>query len=199
MTPLMMPRWLCFTLLLMISCGTSWAETPSAVPWTPTECGAEPEKPAVDLSDAAKYRKSVDEVKAYEEQAKAWNTCVMKEANAAMVAVNNDARAKMTAISEGANRIQSRLWAGFQDYTEQFKAAQEKLDNNTQQLEATRESIREIREQWEPELDAIVSKISDGFSHNFQKIKCAGQVGVYKDEDFEKWAIQIQVRFRSVL
>ena len=126
----MMPRWLCFTLLLMISCGTSCAETPSAVPWTPTECGTEPEKPVVDLSDPAKYNKSVDEVKAYEEQAKAWNTCVMREANAAMAAANNDAKARMTVISESANRIQNKLWTGFQDYTEQFKAAQERFSKS---------------------------------------------------------------------
>lgn len=79
-----------------------------------------------------------------------------------------------------------------------IKDAQETLDNNTLQLERTRESLTEIREKWEPELDALVAKISDGFSHNFHKIGCAGQVGVYKDEDFEKWAIQIQVRFRYV-
>ena len=58
------------------------------------------------------------------------------------------------------------------------------------------ENIAKIRGRWEPELDALVAKISDGFSHNFQGIGCAGQVGVYKDEDFENWSIQIQVRFR---
>jgi chromosome segregation ATPase len=77
-----------------------------------------------------------------------------------------------------------------------IKTAQEKLENRAYDLEATRAKITEIREQWEPELDKLVSKISDGFSHNFDMIGCAGQVGVYKDEDFEKWSIQIQVRFR---
>lgn len=123
----MMPRWLRSTPLLLILCSTSFAETPGAMPWTPTGCGAEPEKPVVDLSDLAKYNKSVDEVKAYEERAKNWDACVMKEANAAMVAANNDAKAKIAVISESANRIQGKLWARFQDYTEQFKAAQERL------------------------------------------------------------------------
>lgn len=63
-------------------------------------------------------------------------------------------------------------------------------------LETTRSQITEIKEQWEPRVDELVRQISDGFSHNFAKIGCAGQVGVYKDEDFENWSIQIQVRFR---
>lgn len=63
-------------------------------------------------------------------------------------------------------------------------------------LETTREQITAIREQWEPELDTLIATISDSFSHNFAQIGCAGQVGVHKDEDFEKWSIQIQVRFR---
>ena len=123
----MTPRWLCSTSLLLILCSTSFAETPGATSWTPTECGAEPEKPVVDLSDLAKYNKSIDDLKEYEERAKAWNTCVTREANAAMAAVNNDAKARMTVISESAKQIQTRLWAGFQGYTEQFKAAQERL------------------------------------------------------------------------
>lgn len=58
--------------------------------------------------------------------------------------------------------------------------------------------IADIREQWEPQLDALVEEISDAFAENFSTIQCAGEVGVHKDEDFEHWAIQIKVKFRSV-
>jgi structural maintenance of chromosomes protein 5 len=73
---------------------------------------------------------------------------------------------------------------------------QAKLEKAEEDLEATKAQVRVIREQWEPELDRLVAKISDGFSHNFAQIGCAGEVGVYKDEEFENWSIQIQVRFR---
>jgi chromosome segregation ATPase len=69
-------------------------------------------------------------------------------------------------------------------------------DTIIENLETTRTEITTIREQWEPQLDALISTISDGFSHNFAQIGCAGQVDVHKDEDFEKWSVQIQVRFR---
>ena len=44
--------------------------------------------------------------------------------------------------------------------------------------------------------DALVGEISEAFAENFSKIQCAGEVGIYKDEDFEHWAIQIKVKFR---
>lgn len=58
------------------------------------------------------------------------------------------------------------------------------------------EKINRIRGQWEPRLDELVGQINDAFSYNFEQISCAGEVGVHKDEDFDKWAIEIKVKFR---
>ncbi|KAF2708330.1 P-loop containing nucleoside triphosphate hydrolase protein [Pleomassaria siparia CBS 279.74] len=85
----------------------------------------------------------------------------------------------------------------FHKREEGIEALEEKLDDIREGLNTAKGQITEIRGQWEPELDALVAKISDGFSNNFQGIGCAGQVGVYKDDDFENWSIQIQVRFRE--
>ncbi|RAL65963.1 hypothetical protein DID88_005624 [Monilinia fructigena] len=59
------------------------------------------------------------------------------------------------------------------------------------------EKVTVIMTKWEPRLDALVEQISQAFSHNFEQINCAGEVGVYKEEDFEKWAIEIKVKFRE--
>lgn len=61
------------------------------------------------------------------------------------------------------------------------------------------DNIHKIRSQWEPGLDRLVSQINDAFSYNFEQISCAGEVGVHKDEDFDKWAIEIKVKFRYVV
>jgi len=61
------------------------------------------------------------------------------------------------------------------------------------------ERIHNVKSQWEPKLDQLVSQINDAFSYNFEQISCAGEVGVHKDEDFEKWAIEIKVKFRYVV
>ncbi|KAI9841244.1 MAG: Structural maintenance of chromosomes protein 5 [Sclerophora amabilis] len=74
----------------------------------------------------------------------------------------------------------------------------EKLEEMEERLEAMQAGITEIRDKWEPELDGLVRKISDAFAYSFEKIGCAGHVDVYKDEeDFDQWAIQIQVKFRE--
>jgi structural maintenance of chromosomes protein 5 len=60
------------------------------------------------------------------------------------------------------------------------------------------EQIQEIRGKWESELDTLVEKISEAFSHNFQQIRCAGQVSIHKDDkDYGQWAIRILVKFRE--
>lgn len=72
----------------------------------------------------------------------------------------------------------------------------QKIDDNDAKLEKIGRRIIRTREKWEPKLDLLVSQISDAFSHNFEQIGCAGEVGIHKDEDFELWAIQIKVKFR---
>jgi structural maintenance of chromosomes protein 5 len=73
------------------------------------------------------------------------------------------------------------------------------LNNFDTELATLTDNIRQLRLRWEPELDTLVSEISDAFAHNFEQIGCAGQVGIEKyEEDFAKWAIRIEVKFRYV-
>ncbi|KAM7208898.1 SMC5-like protein [Naviculisporaceae sp. PSN 640] len=69
--------------------------------------------------------------------------------------------------------------------------------NQEKRLEELNRKIETIRGQWEPRLDELVGQINDAFSYNFEQISCAGEVGVHKDEDFDKWAIEIKVKFRE--
>ncbi|KAK4695470.1 structural maintenance of chromosomes protein 5, partial [Lecanoromycetidae sp. Uapishka_2] len=85
-----------------------------------------------------------------------------------------------------------------------FEARQKEIDSLSARLEEIRHAlseldsrIQELREQWEPELDSLVNKISTSFSFNMEQISCAGEVGVFKDDDFDQWAIHIRVKFRE--
>ena len=69
----------------------------------------------------------------------------------------------------------------------------QEIDNALSEFD---KKIKELRDQWEPELDSLVEKISNSFSQNMEQISCAGEVGIHKDEDFDQWAIQIRVKFR---
>lgn len=63
-------------------------------------------------------------------------------------------------------------------------------------MEQLNEQIQTLRQRWEPRLDDLIRRINDAFSYNFEQISCAGEVGVHKDEDFDKWAVEIKVKFR---
>ncbi|KAF2635035.1 P-loop containing nucleoside triphosphate hydrolase protein [Massarina eburnea CBS 473.64] len=139
------------------------------------------------LAEANDILKSVSE--AEQDELKKYSDLTTEELDLAIGDVNT----RLSMLAEGnPNAIKN-----YEKREKDIRTTQEKLENNVAQLKSTREKITGIRKQWEPQLDELVSKISDGFAHNFQQIGCAGQVGVYKDEDFEKWAIQIQVRFRE--
>ena len=85
----------------------------------------------------------------------------------------------------------------FEQRQRQIDALKAKLEEINHGLGEFDEKIKELRDQWEPELDQLVGKISDSFSYNMQQISCAGEVAVFKDEDdFDQWAIQIRVKFR---
>ena len=59
--------------------------------------------------------------------------------------------------------------------------------------------IKMVRDKWEPQLDKLVKRISASFAFNMKQISCAGEVSVHKDEEYDQWAIQIQVKFRYVI
>jgi len=126
--------WL--ALLLSIGCRQAIAQPEPAAPaaaadaWSPRECGTEPARPVLDLSDRAKYNRSADVVNEYEGKAKAWDACVMKQANTDMEAISAAAKTRMAGISHEATQIQSRVYAGFTEYTAQFKAAQERFEKD---------------------------------------------------------------------
>ncbi|KAF2839956.1 putative ABC/SMC5 protein [Patellaria atrata CBS 101060] len=98
----------------------------------------------------------------------------------------------------------SLLHGGNPEAIKQFEERQKRIDHLERSVARLEEElaqfesrISDIREQWEPEIDALVGKISEAFSYNFSKIGCAGEVGIYKDDDFNEWAIQIRVKFRE--
>jgi chromosome segregation ATPase len=84
----------------------------------------------------------------------------------------------------------------FEKRAETIANTEAKLEDLNGRLEEVQDSISQLRELWEPQIDALVERISEGFSKNFEKINCAGQVQIDKHEDFDQWSIEILVRFR---
>ena len=85
----------------------------------------------------------------------------------------------------------------------EFEQRRRKIEGLTKTLNDYKEAKMELdqvisasQNEWEPKLDHLAQQISEAFSFNMQQINCAGEVGVWKDEDFDQWAIQIRVKFR---
>jgi chromosome segregation ATPase len=87
----------------------------------------------------------------------------------------------------------------YERYAARIERERANQANQEARLAELNDKINTIKSQWEPRLDELVSQINDAFSYNFEQISCAGEVGVHKDEDFDKWAIEIKVKFRYVL
>ena len=103
-------------------------------------------------------------------------------------------RARLELMHEGNGGI-IREFEKRQQSIDSLKSRLQEVDTG---LEELNRKITEIRSQWEPQLDKLVKRISDSFAFNMKQINCAGEVSVYKHEDFDQWAIQIQVKFRYV-
>jgi hypothetical protein len=69
------------------------------------------------------------------------------------------------------------------------------------------------QDQWFPQLNALIARVNERFSAAFDRksildrpsralnpvlgINCAGEVRIAEHEDYDKWSIEILVKFRS--
>ncbi|KAF9476726.1 P-loop containing nucleoside triphosphate hydrolase protein [Pholiota conissans] len=84
----------------------------------------------------------------------------------------------------------------------------EKRKRDIEQLEKTIEGrkkkeekiardIKNARDNWQPALQDLVNSIGKKFSAAFDRIGCAGEIRISEHEDYDKWAIDILVKFRN--
>ena len=102
-------------------------------------------------------------------------------------------KARLEMVHEGNPHILRE----FEERGKKIEHTREKLERTDRELVRLEEAITNTRAQWEPQLDHLVSQISEAFGENFARIGAAGQVEVFKHEDFEKWSIQVMVKFRE--
>ncbi|KAI1294565.1 Structural maintenance of chromosomes protein 5 [Mortierella claussenii] len=79
----------------------------------------------------------------------------------------------------------------------EIKAAKEKVDVKNKRLTKIMSEIETIRGPWYEKITDMVRRISEGFSKSFEQIGCAGEVKLGEHEDYDKWCIEILVKFRD--
>ncbi|PCH40750.1 nucleoside triphosphate hydrolase protein [Wolfiporia cocos MD-104 SS10] len=87
---------------------------------------------------------------------------------------------------------------------EQYKKRQAEIAALTRTIEDRQKkvlklerSIKAARDNWQPALEELVTSIGQKFSAAFDRLGCAGEVRIHEHEDYDKWTIDILVKFRD--
>ncbi|KAI8597989.1 hypothetical protein EDD21DRAFT_310024, partial [Dissophora ornata] len=79
----------------------------------------------------------------------------------------------------------------------EIKSAKDKVDVKEKKLNKIISEIEAVRGPWYARVSEVIEKISNEFSKSFAKIGCAGEVKLGEHEDYDKWCIEILVKFRD--
>ncbi|KAG0216880.1 Structural maintenance of chromosomes protein 5 [Mortierella sp. NVP41] len=85
----------------------------------------------------------------------------------------------------------------YEQRQEEIKAAKKTVEGKEKRLKKIEADILAIRGPWYAKISQLISDISESFSTSFQKIGCAGEIKLGEHEDYDKWSIDILVKFRD--
>ncbi|CBQ73825.1 related to SMC5-Structural maintenance of chromosomes, required for cell viability [Sporisorium reilianum SRZ2] len=87
---------------------------------------------------------------------------------------------------------------------DQYRARQHEIASMTSEIAEltelqtrTTDRISTTRAKWEPTLRRVIGEVSKQFSRAFDDMGLAGELRIVEDADFEKWKLEIMVKFRN--
>jgi hypothetical protein len=95
--------------------------------WSADACGAAPRQPHYDLSSRAGYNAAVQAANAYQQAAREYSACVLKQAHADETAVSRQAQDRIAEIQTTAVGVQQEIYGRLATQAALFKAAAERL------------------------------------------------------------------------
>lgn len=114
------------------------------------------------------------------------------------MSIITDKIAELEAKLELTNQSDEGVLQRYDERQKQIDTHTKQLDRFQSDLSKARSELKRILEDWEPKLEKLCQRISEAFGRSFGKINCGGEVKVKKvDNDFDKWAIDILVKFRE--
>lgn len=72
-----------------------------------------------------------------------------------------------------------------------------RLEDREQRCRKLEHDMKKALDEWRPALERLVTSIGKKFSAAFDRIGCAGEIRISGDDDYDKWAIDILVKFRD--
>ncbi|KAK0563559.1 Structural maintenance of chromosomes protein 5 [Tilletia horrida] len=96
-----------------------------------------------------------------------------------------------------AHGLSDEVIATFEERARQIQKHSDKIAAFTKEKADLDQNIKDIRDEWEPAIRSLVHDVSEKFSAAFDRIGCAGEIRVATDRDYDKWGIEILVKFRD--
>ncbi|KAL3130540.1 hypothetical protein ABBQ38_008351 [Trebouxia sp. C0009 RCD-2024] len=104
---------------------------------------------------------------------------------------------RLRAEAEGIACANPRVLQEYQERQKKIAEMEAKLQSQDDELATQQERIKTLHDQWYPDLLSTVKKINQTFQRNFKDIGCAGEVSLAEHPDYDKFAVQIKVKFRD--
>lgn len=71
------------------------------------------------------------------------------------------------------------------------------IDAGSARVADVQQEIARTESRWLPELERVVAHVNERFGAAFARMRCAGEVRLARDTSYEKWGIDIFVKFRD--
>ncbi|GBQ16127.1 hypothetical protein [Swaminathania salitolerans] len=91
------------------------------------KCGKEPAAPSISTGDATHFNASVDRFKAYEKEARSYNSCVVTQAQKEEQAISEEAKERIGKVHAVTVAVQQRIATNFSHISSELSAAGKKL------------------------------------------------------------------------
>ncbi|KAJ3023997.1 Structural maintenance of chromosomes protein 5 [Thoreauomyces humboldtii] len=104
---------------------------------------------------------------------------------------------ELTARADMINQTDAGVIHDFEKREVEIERLRTKIANTEGRLADWKGKMQRIKNKWEPELKSLVERISVSFAEAFDKIGCAGEVRLSPNDDYDKWGIDILVKFRD--
>ncbi|KAI8098336.1 P-loop containing nucleoside triphosphate hydrolase protein [Gilbertella persicaria] len=99
--------------------------------------------------------------------------------------------------AEGIRFANPHAMKHYEERKREIAGLEAKMEQNKQKLETFRNKISTIKDQWAPHIKELVERINVKFQAAFRRIHCEGQISVDESPDFDRWGINIYVKFRD--
>ncbi|KZT02149.1 P-loop containing nucleoside triphosphate hydrolase protein [Laetiporus sulphureus 93-53] len=136
-----------------------------------------------------------------------------QEVNKKYTEAKQESKAKLALSKAKLESVDDELRERFKEIEESGESREKKSEQMLAELEEKRAQLdmnlhtnagvveqyrrRQAEDHWHPALEELISSIGKKFSAAFDRLGCTGEVRISEHEDYDKWAIDILVKFRD--